>query len=279
MGGIRVKSDSRFTPAGLRLLLTSVLALALGAVHSVTVPVLPDEPPALVVPAAHDARCVARDRRSAQAVPHSPEMVALRRWVERGAEREFGLSPANLDLADEAIEVQAAVASAVRRHGRGALDQLRAELALEAQRVLDTRARSRRERLLLGGFESSLEAWGIRMGGRLVTSPLVVRTLFKARVSTILRRPFDEGFGWEERRAYYGWLALHGTRARAGDRIEAAFELARFDRSPVGEEALAFALLAEGSFAAAAGTYERLARRTGSARLRNHARAVHLAAQ
>jgi hypothetical protein len=148
--------------------------------------------------------------------------------------------------------------------GARAADVLRMERALLGE---GTEAERGAE---IGRFAETLERWLAVEGGRRIAPRFVVRALAHARWNAIFARPLPEGMSPLRRRAYHGWLALHGAVGWSDLRSTAldAYVAAGGTR---GHEARGALLWFEGEPALAERELDEAARLTGSVRLRNEA--------
>ncbi len=274
----RVKTESsRFTQGGVRLLLCVVLAGCAAIVISLPIPVPPGEPPSLVVRRWEDRASSERLHTLAEQAPEGEAGSAVVRAFESAGRIEMGAVPrTDLELERVAQAALAARRELAARHGPQALAAVRARLVIEFERSLDERGPpatdSRDPRI--GGFGSALVRWHALRDGVLVAPRLVLRTLYAARFNTIVGLPATSGFGRAERRAYFGWLALHALDVERSLRVAAASAYLDAGGGAVAEEALARQLYEDGANIPSAHAYERLYARTRSVRHRNHALAA-----
>ena len=104
--------------------------------------------------------------------------------------------------------------------------------------------------------------------GVIVAPELTVRALYKARWSSIHRRPFVDGFSRIELQAYWGWLALHGWGKPLHKREDALVAFRDAGGAGAQEAAALFDLLS-GRAERAAASLQKLYSATGELRLRN----------
>lgn len=279
MAPIRVKTESRFSQGGIRLLLCVVLAGCASIVVAIPTPVAPSERPSLVVDRRVDRQLLARDARLAASLPSDSSAQALDRVV-LDAGRLEARSPRDRGDAVEllASRAQTARIAVVSAHGLQALAASRAKAVLRFVDHFDESDVSADDPSIVGGFRLALERWNAIRDDRSIAPPLVVRTLYAARWNTIVGLPPTSGFGREELRAYHGWLALHAEGIPREVRLAstAAYRQAGGDSA---EEALAILLLEDGSTVSAEQAFERLFERRHGLRLRNHALAAHVLAR
>jgi hypothetical protein len=234
-------------------------------------PAPPTEPPALTLRADEVRAAISEEHRLALSAPPDDDPNERRRRELyraqgraelRGGERNEG------ELRREGMaEALAALAAA---HGDAAIAAVRARDVERAIRALAGEG-SRDERAEeLGRFAETLRRWGAIVDDRRCADELVVRALAAARWNLAHRRPPTDGFSELHRRAYYGWLALHGEAASSDIREQAlaAYQSAGADDA---DEALGVFAWFGGAPEAAAAAFLRAYERTGSVRLRNHA--------
>lgn len=281
MASIRVKTDERFTQGGLRLLLCVVLAGCAAIVVAIPTPVVPSEPPSLVVDRRIDRALLERDERLAARAPSDASSRALRAVVAAAGRLEAAGGRGGGDsVASLAAGAQAARSAVVSAHGAEALASLRAAAVLRFVAAYDPALSSHpRAAEVIGGFGRALERWGVVRDGFVVAPPLVVRTLYAARWNAIVGLPRTSGFGDEELRAYHGWLALHVPGLPREARVQSIAAYLEAGGGDAAREAMAMVLFEDRSTVPAEEAFERLYESNHSLRLRNHALAAHVLAR
>ena len=101
---------------------------------------------------------------------------------------------------------------------------LRAKAALQLEDALELRLEGKRAKQVIGAFNSLLERERASMDGYLVAPRFVVRTLYKARWNILAGLAPDHAFERIERRAFYGWQALHSETEPLPKRMAALHE-------------------------------------------------------
>ena len=274
-GGSR--RSSRFS-GGALLTLSFAATIAVGiAILALPRAVAPDGPPALVITGAEADEVRRRDGVRAARPPAGADADALRELYAEYSRAEI----AGADSESSATRRIVAIASAARAfraaHGEPAIESLRAEAVIDAERALAGDLPETRRDAVLGTFEQVLARYGAIESDTTVAPPFVVRTLFVARWNTAHGLPATLGMSDAELRAYWGWLALEAEGAAIGARLAAldAYEQAGGARATEARGALLFEA---GRTLDAADAYERAFEEEGSLRLRNHALAALAAA-
>lgn len=280
MAPIRVKTDTRFTQGGSRLLLCVVLAGCAAIVVAIPTPVPPAERPSLVVDRRVDRRLFARDVRLAASAPSDALAGALDRVVLDAGRLETR-PPSDRAFAMESLASRAheALTSVVSAHGLEAVARLRAKAVLRFVDAFDPSVRPSEDVApIVGGFALALERWNVLRAHRVAAPGLVVRTLYAARWNSIVGLPQTSGLGAEELRAYHGWLALHADDLPREVRAASTVAFGEVGGGSA-REALAILLFEDGSTVSAAQAFERIFAETRSFRIRNHALAAHVLAR
>jgi hypothetical protein len=232
-------------------------------------PVVPLELPSLSLPRAPAEAVMRADARAARSVPnnaHAAELEALL-WKHGAAEARgyedidsYGDRRKSLELGYRALVMEVGETRALCLRAK-AVDQLEAALEL---RLPDPQAKA-----VLGAFTNVLARDGLSRDGYLVAPHFVVRTLYKARWNILHGLAPDHAFATIEKRAFYGWQALHAESVPIRRRIEAlhAYGLAGGDHV---EEALGVLLFRLGDYVQSANALQVAYEKQGSLRLRNY---------
>jgi hypothetical protein len=266
MSGLRKKLELA-EPLGTVLLLVLAVSCA-GLLFAQPRATAARELPSLVLPQAPVQRVLQADARAARRAPNSEKARAVDAlFLEHGRLEAEGLEAVERyqqrrkALVDAYRDVVAEVgAEAALRLRERALDKLEAALAL---RLRDADAKA-----VLGSFTAVLARERASRDGVIVAPHFVVRTLYKARWNLLHGLPRDHGFADVEKRAYYGWQALHAERVPLLQRIQALHSYGLAGGDDV-EEALGVLLMRQGDAAQAARAFEHAYRKNGSLRLRN----------
>lgn len=277
---MRVKTDARFTQAGLRLFGALVLSVCATIVLTLPTPALPAELPSLVVSTRVESMLDARDRARGDAAPDDRDARALEALVADAGRREARRLPPIDDEESRAFSLRRRI---VASHGPRSIAALRSRAVTRMLESFDPSREVHGEPAArIGGFRVALVAWNAIVHDRLVAPAFVVRVLYAARWNVICRLPPTSGFGREELRAYYGWFALHAEDARPERRLDALRRFAALgdarDRLAAAE-ATATLLARHGDPLTAASLYDHAAEGAGTPRLRNFARGALLRAR
>jgi hypothetical protein len=98
---------------------------------------------------------------------------------------------------------------------------LRARAVERLDDAIDLKLKPELARDVMGDFALLLEHEGCARGGELLAPRFVVRVLYKARWNIGHELPPDHRFASIEKRAYFGWQALHNARLPAEQRMRA----------------------------------------------------------
>lgn len=251
---------------------TLVLLMVVGATTGMTVTmsraIPPTEAPGLRLDrGAVDARQAA-DREEAALAPRDATSEKMRElFLEQGraewsGEAEELTEARRRTLASLAEELEA-------EHGGRALSAMRAEAVERLEAAFESELDEQERRGRLGSYPRMLERYGLTREGRWLAPPFVVRTLYKARWNAIFGRPFTEGFDRAEGLAYYGWLALHASKADLNLRADALQAYAELGGERV-EEAWGMLAFRTGDRERAAIHFARVLEKERSSRVRNH---------
>jgi hypothetical protein len=259
------------TESGLKVISWVAAAAVIGALLAVPQAVDPWEMPSLVLDRTAVADAIARDRALAAQAPDDAEGRTLRSlFLDHG--RSEANPPYAVTVYDQRqAAIHRATKALVDKHGRGALDAMRARAVEELTRDFGDGAHQPDDEYaqgVLGGFPDVLRKYGLVDRGVLVAPELTVRALYKARWNSIHRLPFVEGLSRIELQAYWGWLALHGWGQPLAQREEALVEFRNAGGFGADEAAALFDLLQDRPDRASK-SLEKLYAARGELRLRN----------
>lgn len=267
---MKASSRSKLTlsePLGAMLLL--VLAVACAALlFAQDRASAPRELPSLTLPVQAVQRVLHADAQAARAAPSSQRARALAALlIEHGRIEAQGLEEAQRyqDRRSALVQGYRELAAEV---GAATALRLREKALLQLEAALALRLREDAAKAVLGSFPAVLAREGASRNGELVAPHFVVRTLYKARWNLLHGLKGDHGFATVEKRAYYGWQALHAERVALAQRIEALHAYGLAGGEDV-EEALGVLLLRQGDHAQALRALEHAYRAHGGLRLRN----------
>lgn len=234
------------------------------------------EMPALALPPDAVRAQITADRSAAERAPADDDASRARLEVfeeANVAEVEAADSPGRAARRRE--QLAETLAGLVEAHGEDAVEATRAADLARAERAMRGELPEVQHAPALGGFPSVLERWSMARRGRQVAPRFVVRTAFKARWNAMYGREPTEGMSEVERRAHWGWLALHGDAAPFAMRTEAVdhYAAAGGERA---EEARGVLLYDEGMGEAAQTAFETAHAQQPTFRLRNHALAASI---
>jgi hypothetical protein len=229
----------------------------------------PIELPSLSLPRAPVEAVIRADATAASAAPKSKQAVALEALLWRqGAAEAPGIE--DLDTyRNRRKALELGYRALVRVEGEARVLRLRSKAVAQLEAALDLQLKDEQAKAVLGSFTAVLEHEGASRNGYLVAPRFVVRTLYKARWNILHGLAPDYTFERVEKRAFYGWQALHAERVPLQRRIEAlhAYGLAGGDQI---EEALGVLLFRMGDYRQAAKALRAAQRKHGSLRLRNY---------
>ncbi|MCB9666832.1 MAG: hypothetical protein H6715_01770 [Myxococcales bacterium] len=239
----------------------------------------PEHLPALPPGSISAAAWLSSDKALAAQAPKSEEAQRLLRLYDQQGLAETG----RLDIKNvrEAAalrrrEITSALTAFRKRHGLLALRALQAQALSRLASSLNGPRTERANQALLGSFPVMLERYGLVSEGRYRAPYPVIRALFKARWNFICGLPALEYFSVDERRLYYGWLALHAPEIPWERKLEAAqaYHQAGGARS---DEMLGVLFFEHAQYERAFAAFSQAYNRTGALRLRNHALAARAA--
>lgn len=275
-----VKTGARMTPSGARLILAATAMSCAAVVVAMPLPVEPSEMPALLVSSELETRSIEALRASARAAPTGPEVARFERDLAEANRAEVGEGETEAARSTRRSELLIAFHAVQARHGARGVAALRAKAALRAEDAFRGRLDRAATDSVLGGFGSVLAFYGgADERSRRVTAPMfVVRTLYAARFNTQVGLAPLEGLGVDERRVYWGWLALEAESAPEALRADALTQYGRLGGEGY-PEARAVLLYRAGLFAEASRAFRALYSSTGELRYRNHALAAAMMLQ
>ncbi|HJL16839.1 MAG TPA: hypothetical protein RMH99_14340 [Sandaracinaceae bacterium LLY-WYZ-13_1] len=231
-------------------------------------------PPLALAPRAVRAQ-IAADREAAARAPDGALEEARRAVYDEAHEAEVAGSDPPAVAMRRRARLRETLDTLAEAHGEAAVAAVRAADLERAERALRGTLPEVQRDAALGGLPDMMRRWRMADAERQRAPRFVVRTAFKARWNALYGREPTEGLSEVERRAHWGWLALHADGAPLDLRLDG---LARY--AEAGGERIAEArgvLLYEeerGDDARAA--FEEAARRRPTFRLRNHALAASL---
>jgi hypothetical protein len=239
--------------------------------------VAPLELPSLVLPRAAVEAVLRADAEAARNAPssaRSTELTALL-W-KHGAAEQRGVEDVDsyrnrrrlLELGYQALSAEVGEPKALR---------LRSKAVEALQDALELRLKPEQAHAVLGAFSSVLEREGLSRDGTLVAPRFVVRTLYKARWNILHGKAPDYAFERVEKRAFYGWQALHAEGVPLQQRIAAlhAYGLAGGGEL---EEALGVLLFRMGDYVQSEHALRAAYHKQPSLRLRNYLLSARTAA-
>lgn len=226
------------------------------------------EMPPLVLPAAPVRAALAAEAKAAQQAPRTKAAAELDRlWLELSRAEREGPEPMHARRMRRNAAREAFL-QVVKESGDAGALALRAAAVERLDAALDLKLDPKLARDVMGDFALMLEKESCARGGELIAPRFVVRILYKARWNIAHEVAPDYAFASIERRAYYGWQALHAQRLPAEQRMRALVEYRRHGGSRADEAAavlLQRGAQTEGAHDALAAAY----RRSSTLRLRN----------
>jgi hypothetical protein len=232
--------------------------------------VTPMELPILTLPEAPVRAVLLADARDAAAAPSTPEAQALEALVrQQGEAEDRGFEDVDVGVRRHAA-LHAAYAIVVERAGEAAALRLRAKSVEALEAALDLRLPLAERKHVMGAFATALLRDGVTRTGYMVAPHFVVRTLYKARWNVLAGVEPDHGFARVERRAYFGYQALHADQVPLTRRIEALHAYGKAGGEDL-EEALGTLLFFAHNYPQAAKAFDAAQRAHGNLRARNYA--------
>lgn len=263
-------------PIAALLLLTLTTACA-GLLLAQPRRVPPLELPSLVLPADAVAAVIANDQRAAREAPHSAAAQAFEKLLDDQGQAETRGSEGAESYAARRAALVESYKTLAGEAGEAAALRLRAKAVERLEDALDLRLDTTHARPVIGAFNSVLERENASRDGYLVAPRFVVRTLYKARWNILAGLTPDHAFERIERRAFFGWQALHSEDVALEKRVAALHEYGLAGGDHV-EEALGVLLFRLGDYTQSASALETAYRKQGSIRLRNNLLAARSAA-
>jgi hypothetical protein len=226
------------------------------------------EMPPLVLPAGPVRDALAADAKAAAAVPRTKAAAEVDRlWLELSrAERDGDERMHQRIIRRNAAT--AALEQVVKESGEPAVNALRAAAADRLEAALDLKLDPKLAQDVMGDFALMLEGERCTRGGELIAPRFVVRVLYKARWNIAHELPSDHGFASIERRAYFGWQALHALQLPSEKRLRALIEYRRHGGTR-SDEAAALLLVRSAQIPVANAALTAAYRKSGTLRLRN----------
>jgi hypothetical protein len=241
-------------------------------------PHAPDELPNLSLPEAEVQKVIASDEHDARDAPKTARAQALQALLlKHGRTESEGLEEAESykQRRTALAEAYAALAAEV---GESKALKLRSQAVQQLEQALALKLPAADATALLGAFPNVLAREHVTRDGLVVAPEFVVRTLFKARWNLLCGLQPAHAFAPVERRAFFGWQALHAERVAVPHRIDALEIYAKVGGTDT-DEALGVLMLRSGNPREAERAFESAYRKTGSLRLRNALLAARIAAK
>lgn len=264
----------QLTPSGSRLIIMIVCAAAAGALLALPRPVVPRELPGLRTTRAELAEARAEDARRASSAPRDEATETLRAALGALRAADAAGDPTAQSVA-RAGRDRALAAFAARPEALGAFvaeemvrfDARWSEIGSSRAALAEADPES------FGGLGRSLTDYSAFVDDSVVAPPLTVRAVYETVLNRELLREPTRDLLDVERRALFGWVALHagGTHVeRRLGALEGYVEAGGQD----GSEARAYFAFFGGELAQAAVLYQAAYEATGATRARNHALAA-----
>jgi hypothetical protein len=218
-----------------------------------------------------------QDELAAKTAPDDERARALwALYLEQGTMERVGVEESSrFEQRREALA--AAYKGVVAQSGEAAGLALRAKSVLAVEAALDLKLPAAKAQANFGALSAMLQREGASRDARLVVPRFLVRTFQKARWNLLTGEAPDYALVRVERRAFYGWQALHVERVSLDRRIEALHEYGQAG-GPYIEEALGVLLFRMGDSQKAAEALTAAYRKNPSLRLRNYAAGARSAA-
>lgn len=241
-------------------------------------PLVPTEPPSLRLPPAAVRAAISEDRRLADNAPNSPLAAELDASLLAQGRADHELLEAQTERARGTAARRALAERLVAEVGMDGLLALRARAVVRFEQALSDAEHIPDAEVpgIVGLFPNQLANVGVTSHGVEVAPPFVTRVLYKARWNLLHGWQPAHGLSPIERRAFFGWQALHAGREPLTARVAAARQYAQAggDRAP---EALGVLLFQAGQFSAAEQALKMAADQQGHhVRLRNYLAGVAL---
>lgn len=272
-GALALLGDS----AGALALLGVASACGLWVLAGLPRPLTPSEPPSLRLPAAEVRSAMAEDERLAAEAPRTPLANELDGLLLAQGEADHGLSELRAERARRMRRRAQLAAQLQAQSGRSALLALRARAVMRFQRALTDAAVPETELPgVFGVFPNQLARAGVTRGGREVAPRFVTQVLYKVRWNRLHSWAPSEALKPVERRAFFGWQALHATHEPLQARLTALRGYAEAGGERV-SEALSVLLFQAGQLEAAGRALGAAQARRFHIRLRNYGEGLRLA--
>ena len=239
--------------------------------------VAPLELPGLTLPAAPVLAVIEQDERDAQHAPSSATAAAFEGLLDAQGQAELQGSEETEQYIDRRQQLANGYRALVAEVGEVAALRLRAKAVKRLHDALELRLPPERAKRVIGAFSSVLEREHASRDGYLVAPRFVVRTLYKARWNILAGLEPAHALQRIERRAYYGWEALHADSVPLRQRLVALHEYGLAGGDHV-EEALGTLLFRMHDYQQSARALEAAYRKDHSIRLRNYLLAAREAA-
>jgi len=188
-------------------------------------PVAPRELPALALDAAAVRAQRARDEALVAEVPEGEAIALRRRIYEESNAAESAARDTPPTARDRRDRLIGALRAVEERHGEEGVARVRAADVADAERALRGEMGPTETTANLGGLVRIMQRYSMAEGERQIAPRFVVRTAIKARWNTMHGLAPTEGMSAIERRAHWGWLAMHAAEAPLPLRLEAAAQL------------------------------------------------------
>ncbi len=229
---------------------------------------MPAHLPTLTLPADQVAARMADDRRREQ-LPAAERSAALEELLmEQGRAEQRGVEDSDrYKRRRRALEL--GHINLVNTGGKEAALGMRARATARFERALNLELAEDEAKAVIGAMGAVLEKEGAVVNGHVVAPRFVVRTLFKARWNLLHGLVPDDTFEPIEKRAYYGWQALHAPRRPIDRRLTALRAYADKGGTDI-DEALGVLLFRARDYRGAATALEKAYRARPSIRLRNY---------
>jgi len=235
--GVSIGAVLRMSPALSTLLLFAVVIVCAGFLLLAPRAVVWAETPSLRLPAVLVRASLDADAKLAAQAPRTPaaqKVDAL--WLQLGRADREGMEPTHLRLTRRQ-DMRKAYQLVVKESGEAAEQALRSAVADRLDRALDLELAPELAADVLGDFALMLEGEECTRNGELIAPRFVVRTLYKARWNIAHQLEPDRGFAPIEKRAYFGWQALHARRLPSEQRMRALVQYARVGGTRANEAA------------------------------------------
>ncbi len=259
------------TESGFKLIGWVSAGAVVAATLAIPQAVDPWEMPSILLDRSAAADAIRLDDALAKEAPESTEAQTLRSLFLDHGRAEVHPPYETSEYNRRQVEIHRGLEAFALQHGPAALAALRARAVTEFAHAYldgDPEPKNEEEVAMLGGFPEIAERYGLVRNGVVIAPELTVRTLYKARWSSIHRQPLVDGFSPIELQAYWGWLALHGWGKPLNKREDALVAFREAGGAGAQEAAALFDLLS-GRPDRAATSLQALYAARGELRLRN----------